>query len=460
MSQVAVSGKNIILYRFGNTYQRIPNGEAKLNRKGTHKKIHDWVLFFDVIHGNVDLIQSVCFELNNSFKPNAFTCSNPIEVTAADGSRIFRFKTRQQSTAAFVATIVIRGNGGSEKRLRHRICILEGGKVSDPNRFVEAHPQKLLPMPIISDHSFGIELELSCRRGASHQQIANSIFSKSGIRVAIEMEYSRAHQNVSTWKLVRDGSINCSPNNPNCTKFELVSPILRGEAALNDISKILRAFHENNTVDVNKSMGFHVHIGVQNYPLSSLIKLCQNFIKYEDAIDSIMPPSRRTGSNQSKHYFKSNKYAVREPNATNADRHKALSSCTTIAKLCRMMNPTGRYYKLNMQNLVSGRQPTIEFRQHSATSNDIKVKAWVRFCMLLTTNSHKNAAPRSLKSSRTVDEQFDMLFQYVIKDRALKNYFLQRRSQVRTEHDDGGCCSGCIDGHGCDSGRRVSWNLS
>ena len=194
MSKLAVSGENIALYRFGNTYQRIPDGEAKLNRKGTYKKIHDWVLFCDIIHGSVDLIKSVCFELNNSFKPNAFTCSNPIEVTTADGSRIFRFKTRQQSTGGFVATIVMKGNGGSEKRLRHPICIREGGKLSTPDRFVEARPQKSLPMAILTDQSFGIELELSCRRGASHQQIANSIYSKSGIRVAIEMEYSHVHR--------------------------------------------------------------------------------------------------------------------------------------------------------------------------------------------------------------------------------------------------------------------------
>lgn len=269
----------------------------------------------------------------------------------------------------------------------------------------------------------------------------------------IEMEYARAHQNVQAWKLVHDGSIVCSVNNPRCTKFELVSPILNGNAGIEEASKIVRALTQIDSITVNKSMGFHVHIGVKNCTLSSLIKLCQNFVKYEDAIDTFMAPSRRTGSTESKQYFKSNKNALRGENATNLDRHNALASCTTIEELRNMINPTGRYYKLNLLNLVTKRQPTVEFLQHSATSNASKVNSWILFCMLLTANSINFPAPKSLKQSRTLDDQFEMLFQYVIKDRALKQYFIQRKSQVMTERD-GACCTGCSHGHKCSSSRR------
>jgi len=455
------NSSSTVLYRVGNTYQQLSEQTARLTRNGKHKKIHDWVLFVEIIHGDVDLIHDVRFELGSSFQPSAFTCSSPVTTTMPNGSRTYRFKTRQQTSGAMVATICINGSGGSIQKIRYPICIRAGGNVNDTDRFVEPRPKKALTLLDAPDRSFGIELELSCAQSVSHQTVANAIHSKSRVRggVVIEMEYARVHQNIQAWKLVHDGSIVCSVNNPHCTKFELVSPILKGKAGLNEAANVIHALNQIDSISVNKSMGFHVHIGVKNCSISSLIKLCQNFVKYEDAIDTFMASSRRTGSRESNQYIKSNKNAVIGSNATNLKRHNALASCTTIEKLGNMINPTGRYYKLNIQNLVTKRQPTVEFRQHSATSNATKVNAWIQFCMLLTANSFKFPAPKSLKQSRTPDDQFEMLFDYVIKDRALKEYFIQRKSQVMTEGDGAACCTGCSHGHGCSApGRRV-YNL-
>jgi hypothetical protein len=64
------------------------------------------------------------------------------------------------------------------------------------------------------------------------------------------------------------------------------------------------------------------------------------------------------------------------------------------------------------------------------------------------TNSARLASPKPFKASRDLDFQFNALFQYVIKDRALRNYYQSRRQQVATEehHDD--CCTSCAGGHG------------
>ena len=99
-------------------------------------------------------------------------------------------------------------------------------------------------------------------------------------------------------------------------------------------------------------------------------------------MDSFMPPSRRNGSHECDTYFRSNRASVYGD--TNKQRHIRLANCCDIPTLAQHMNKDGRYYKLNLDNLVTGRQPTFEFRQHSATLNYKKISAWVRFwCVIL-----------------------------------------------------------------------------
>jgi Putative amidoligase enzyme len=137
---------------------------------------------------------------------------------------------------------------------------------------------------------------------------------------------------------------------------------------------------------------------------------------------------------------------------TNQQRNDALASCNSIEQLAALMNPNGRYHKLNLQNLVTGRQPTIEFRQHSATANSRKVNSWVRFCITLVNNSAQLAAPKPFRRGRDLDFQFNALFQFVVKDRALREYYRGRREDFASGGDeDSACCQGCADGGRCNA---------
>merc|ERR1712228_283818 len=90
--------------------------------------------------------------------------------------------------------------------------------------------------------------------------------------------------------------------------------------------------------------------------------------------------------------------------------------------------PDRRYYKPNLQNLVTGRQSTIEFRQHSATASFEKVEAWVRFVVRFCENSCSSELPTSfVNTSQSVDEQFDDLFKCIIRDSVLYAYYKERR---------------------------------
>lgn len=439
----------------GNTYQKLPESTAKLNRKGTLKKVHDWVLYVDVVQGDHNLIEKVEFEMDKYWKIRRFTCTSPVKVSLPDGSKVMRFKTRQQTPGPAISKITILGRGGTTLVKEHSVVLKVQGRRKAPERFIESQPvglQKPLRLP---DTDFGIELELSCANGSSVEQVAGIVRQGSGVNVSAVHEYARAHDPVQGWKLVHDGSIVCSEAFPNCSRFELVSPILRGEAGLTECSLVIECL-QGIAVSVNKSMGFHVHISVEGMGTSSLKKICQNFVKYEDVIDTFMPPSRRTGSAESNQYCKSNKEAVGDTTTkSNLERNQTLVACGTTSELCSIMNPTGRYYKFNLQNLATGRQPTVEFRQHSGTSNFKKISAWVRLCMAIVTNSARFKEPSALKQSRTMEEQFDMLFDFVIKDGALRDTFHRRQTAVlREDARPAACCNGCSHNRGCDSTRR------
>ena len=127
-----------------------------------------------------------------------------------------------------------------------------------------------------------------------------------------------------------------------------------------------------------------------------------------------------------------------------------LGACTDLSSLAAVMNPnSSQYSKLNLQNLVSGHQPTIEFRQHLATASYNKVAAWICFCIAFVVNSARLAPPKPLKEGRTVDEKFDVLFLYIIKDRALHNFYQKHCEQVSNEKEQEHCCRDCAGGGTC-----------
>lgn len=158
-----------------------------------------------------------------------------------------------------------------------------------------------------------------------------------------------------------------------------------------------------------------------------------------------MPSSRRNNSPESEQYFKSNSASV--PGSTNKQKHASLAACTDVNSLAHLMNRgQDRYYKLNLQNLAQGRQPTLEFRQHSATFQYAKVGAWIRFCVAFVRQSARLAPPTPFAEHRKLEDKTKALFCYVVKDRALRNYFLQRRKDLQERHDEGDSDCGCAAG--------------
>eukprot|EP00980_Cylindrotheca_fusiformis_P016165 scaffold4805_cov136-Cylindrotheca_fusiformis.AAC.20 len=446
----------------GNTYEKIPGHLAKFSRRTRIKKVHDVVVFVDIVNGgNPDVIEKVSFDLGSTFDPEVFTCTTPIHTSTRNGSsKVWRFSTRQQVYGAFTANIKIRGAGGTSLNLVHEVMLQPNSEIiahrEPATRFTEYNGLRPLPKAKLPYQArFGVELELSSVNYLSPDVVANCI-GKRNCYVVVQ-DYSEGRKTLNNeWKIVPDSSIVCSTSQPDCNKFELVSPPLGAGPGLGSVHEILTRMEKiNPRLKVNKSMGFHVHVDVSSFHTSQLVKVCQQFVKYEGVIDMFMPQSRRSGSVESNSYFQGNRRHIQDlvgfggGRATNRQVHDALGRCQDIDSLVHLMNGSSRYFKLNMQNLVTGRQPTLEFRQHSSTMNYEKIGCWIRFCVLFCWNSARLRAPKPFKEDSGLKKKFDALFQFVIKDRALRDYYRKRMDHFqknRGEDDDCACCSACSTG--------------
>lgn len=430
-------------YVVGNTYRKLnpPNG-GQNRRKRQHFDEHEWTVFVDIMEGDPDHFHSVSFLLDEMVQGRKIVCKTPIQVDLPNGQKVWRFLSdkKQSSTGIEPAIIKLTGRGGTVRQCSYTLAFKEGGKLSNPQTFSETRKLQAKKWVKLPDVDFGIELELSCKHGESKHFISRELLKHAGVPVTHVKGWSAGKKQIDGWKLVPDASIQCSLHYPDCSKFELVSPILRGGEGLNECNNIVKALNSYTSVTVNKSMGFHVHINVNGLSVQELVKVCQNFVKFEDAIDSFLPPSRRT--NQSD-FCKSNRAAI-FPDSPNGVRHQALGSCKSINDLCGLMNPgDDRHYKLNLMNLKTGRQPTIEFRQHSGTCNYAKVSAWIRFCMAFVNNSAKQPRPATFKPRTSIAKQFDQLFEVVIQDPRCRDYFVDRRHEVQGQGAIGSCCAKC-----------------
>eukprot|EP00501_MAST-03F_sp_TOSAG23-6_P000213 GSMAST32.ASY1.ANO1.216.1 assembled CDS len=414
-----------VTVKVGNTYNRIPKRKASRSNCGQHLKVHDWTLFCEVTEGNVNLIHKVVFELHKSFDPRRYVRTLP------------PFTTRQQSYGAFTALVYIYLSDGRKIKISHELAFVEGGSSQQRKRLL-VNSSSVIPPPLklTTERTFGVELELTVSGDISLDLIARQISLRAGSERCHRASYGSATS--LDWKVVKDSSIQCNQNMPNCNTFELVSPILRGGRGLNRLNNVLTAITNVASITVNKSAGMHVHIDVSDLNVFQLCKISKNFIKYERVMDSMMPPSRRNNTNT---YIRSNR------------RNRKLFLLTLAMNPGDTNGNRKRYYKLNFQPLVQRRQSTIEFRQHSGTSEYKKVANWIRFTIAFISNSATLRAPQSFSATSSDEKEFNALFNYVIKDRYLKDFYDRRiRHLQNSNSSNDSCCTGCSTGHGsCES---------
>ena len=196
------------------------------------------------------------------------------------------------------------------------------------------------------ERKFGIELEIV---GITQDAAIKAL---KAVQIKVNAEgYNHTTRNY--WKIVPDGSVT------NC--FEVVSPILKGEAGIEEAEIVARALEDAGAY-ANRTCGFHVHFDASDLGMEHIKKIVRRYAAHEQEIDAFMPKSRRGNSNQ---YCQS----------LNGILGHAFDSATTTQAL--VSSQPSRYYKVNLKSYQ--RHGTIEFRQHSGTVNAMKVCTWIRF---------------------------------------------------------------------------------
>ncbi|WP_289074463.1 amidoligase family protein [uncultured Bacteroides sp.] len=267
-----------------------------------------------------------------------------------------------------VADLVTNGNYGFVQNVYKKML----------SRTVQTIPASI-QLDYTFTRKFGIEIEAyNCTR----EKLASELRA-AGINVAVE---GYNHTTRNHWKLVTDSSL--TGNNT----FELVSPVLVGEAGLKELEKVCWVL-EYCDVKVNDSCGLHIHMDAADFDLQTWKNLALSYKHLERVIDSFMPQSRRQ-----------NYYCKGLSSISTAD----IQAAQNINDL-RAAFGNNRYRKVNLE--AYARHRTVEFRQHSGTTNFTKMENWVRFLNGLITFAKSGiAANTSLENIPFLDEKQKLFY--------------------------------------------------
>ncbi|GAB5354414.1 hypothetical protein AAMO2058_000116900 [Amorphochlora amoebiformis] len=411
----------------GNTFEDIPEDVAEYSKDGKHLKIYGWTLYARVLDGPQWLIDSVKFILHPTFSPQVFQANMP------------PFKTTQTSYGYFTARVAVVFCDKRRSVFKYSLVFDDaGGRKRFRVKIDRARKSKKLPMPLDEETTFGIEIELSTP--STCKSVYEHFLSKN-----IKCVWMRPNETARKgyWKICRDGSITCGPNNPNCELVEIASPVLSGGKGLAQLHRVLQVLSHLNP-DVNKSMGVHVHIGIRRFNLQELIRICQQYVKFEGCFDLLVPPSRRSDKNR---YCKSNRNGPLLGEYTNEETLESIAECRNIHQLIDLVSPD-RYFKLNLQ--AYRRHKTFEFRQHGGSTSYEKLSYWIRLLVAFCNNAARLKAPshfsEELKSGnfKKWKKRLNLMFKWVVKDGGLRRHFLKRAGDLRKKKSRSSeCCSDC-----------------
>jgi hypothetical protein len=199
----------------------------------------------------------------------------------------------------------------------------------------------------VNELTFGVELEVTLPAGAC---------PVGGYHAGLQVPGLPAG-----WNAQRDGSIQPGPGYMG---VEVVSPVLRGADGLRQLQAVCDWLGAAGA-KVNKSTGFHVHVGFRRDDKAGLRRLVSLVANFEKALFA----ATGTRSREQGYYCR--------PVQNDATYQRAFRDAAGPAA------HLPRYHVLNLTNLLGHGKPTVEFRVFAGTTNATKALGYVRLCLAI-----------------------------------------------------------------------------
>lgn len=258
---------------------------------------------------------------------------------------------------------------------------------------------------MIKKQKYGVEVEMT---GITRAKAASIIAEVFGTR-ASSADGTCYHtitikdQSSRTWKVMRDSSINPVRNDGTNEymdeyRVEMVTPPLKYED-IETLQTIIRKLREAGA-KANSSCGIHIHVDGANHTPKSLKKLINFMVARQDLIYEAL----NIGARGDQWCRKLNPQLLVE---MRKDKNLSKSSAENIwysrandnycGGIDHQHYNTTRYHGVNLHSYFS--KGTVEFRLFNSTLHAGKIKAYIQFCLAVSSwaiTSEDNTVFRSM----------------------------------------------------------------
>lgn len=245
-------------------------------------------------------------------------------------------------------------------------------------------------MITIKNQNFGVEIELTgITRSEAAEVIAEYYGTEKSFEGTFYQTWTAKDSKGRKWKAMFDSSITAfrkiNGRKVRATdeyKCEIVTPILQYDD-IEDLQNIIRKLREKGAI-TNSSCGIHIHIDGANHNYRSLTRLITFIHKRQDLIyEAVDVQPNRVG-----YCKKLSKSLYMEAKKT-TDTHSLRSVWYSEANdnyrdgISHSHYNSTRYHGINLHAFFT--KGTVEFRLFNSTTHAGKIKAYIQFCLAMST---------------------------------------------------------------------------